>query len=979
MKNLFFLILMATTLALFNTGQANAQPTYVGTETCNNCHGKESAIGGNQWTTWVTSKHNMKWRDPEERYGVIPISAFTGNLDLAMNANFAVYDTLAPKLSYDNSDPADSTDESSGYRVTIGDSVYVVNYTLGGSGDWKQRYMTKIGNSIYILPIQYNEITDEWVTYQASDWYDSNNQPLTSIDPADSYERRCIGCHSVNPVVSYDTNTGEWTATQTERNIGCEACHGPGSDHASSLDPDDILNPATEITDLDRQLEACGACHGRGASQTATGPVGGEKTYGYPYNDAQGAFRPGDVLADFYTQTTSTKWPDAKQSKSHHQQYIDMLSSSHGDYDPSTPWIDLTCFTCHEPHDATTNKHGVRDEMVEDDITIAVKDEDNTFCLSCHATHGPFSQISVAMVADPTSANLDTITAVVETHTRHSYDPATGVSRCTSCHMAEVAKSAINYDISGHTWEAVGPEKTLNFQSSGGMPNSCAVSCHRAGDAGAPTYGIVDGSISNWTEASDVELANILLPFQGPGGYWWDSNTSGNNTGTLAAVRTTFLPTVDGDDSDPRWAFAPTLTLPNGTTMKATYDDQKIVILAKWADPTMSMTRGGSWQWESSQWVKTNATEEGGANEDRFNIMWNINVTGFEERGCATKCHAPEGNLVGAYLDTPGEYADMWHMKASRALPAISSSQSDSLTFSVTDTTDKHQVISGTITLNGYTDDKVVAARLDGAYPFSDEDGGRHGDSGSAMFRHNRNTAKTAPMYVETAPTNYIDGMVLYQSEIDNGEAVDVTTLSPTEVDAAWAAYAAVNAIVPERIMQTPAGSRGDVRQAAMWKDGWWTAEYERDLVTNNVDDVQFDDLTAEYAFGTASMDNSGGDAHDLSARLSVLRFEAAVSVDDLTAGLPGQYSLAQNHPNPFNPQTTIRYTLPKASHVELVVYDVLGRQVRRLVQGVQPAGYHTVVWNGRNSHGQMVASGLYFYRIASGSFSETKKMVLLK
>jgi hypothetical protein len=101
--------------------------------------------------------------------------------------------------------------------------------------------------------------------------------------------------------------------------------------------------------------------------------------------------------------------------------------------------------------------------------------------------------------------------------------------------------------------------------------------------------------------------------------------------------------------------------------------------------------------------------------------------------------------------------------------------------------------------------------------------------------------------------------------------------------------------------------------------------------------------------------------------------------------GTPKQYELRQNYPNPFNPSTTIQFALPHASGVLLTVYNVLGQEVARLVDEVRPAGYHTVVWNGKNGAGSSVSSGVYFFRISaqdvngSGNFSQLKKMILLK
>jgi hypothetical protein len=96
-------------------------------------------------------------------------------------------------------------------------------------------------------------------------------------------------------------------------------------------------------------------------------------------------------------------------------------------------------------------------------------------------------------------------------------------------------------------------------------------------------------------------------------------------------------------------------------------------------------------------------------------------------------------------------------------------------------------------------------------------------------------------------------------------------------------------------------------------------------------------------------------------------------------ANLPLTYSLEQNYPNPFNPTTSIKFTLPKASDVTLKVYDLLGREVRTLVNGTTEAGYYETVWNGHNNLGAQVATGVYIYRIEAGSFVSTKKMMLLK
>ncbi len=105
---------------------------------------------------------------------------------------------------------------------------------------------------------------------------------------------------------------------------------------------------------------------------------------------------------------------------------------------------------------------------------------------------------------------------------------------------------------------------------------------------------------------------------------------------------------------------------------------------------------------------------------------------------------------------------------------------------------------------------------------------------------------------------------------------------------------------------------------------------------------------------------------------------EAVTGVkEELT--LPSVFAVHQNYPNPFNPVTTINYELPKSSEVKLVIYNLLGQEVRTLLQGMMKAGRHQVVWNGTNNSGTMVASGIYIYRFEAGDYTRMMKMILLK
>jgi hypothetical protein len=103
--------------------------------------------------------------------------------------------------------------------------------------------------------------------------------------------------------------------------------------------------------------------------------------------------------------------------------------------------------------------------------------------------------------------------------------------------------------------------------------------------------------------------------------------------------------------------------------------------------------------------------------------------------------------------------------------------------------------------------------------------------------------------------------------------------------------------------------------------------------------------------------------------------------VKDETGGRerPSRFALFQNHPNPFNQATKIEFKLAKQGFVNLTVYDLLGRRMRTLASEHLLSGYKSVLWDGKNDRGEDVASGVYFYKLRVGDFSETKRLVLLK
>jgi cytochrome c1 len=522
--------LMAKLTSRYSLTELEETPTVVGDEYCIACH---------SWSAITHEvKHRQALRKPMAKNSLIDgkgvVADYDGNgvddfmdgLDFnTISSVFDPYKPNAPVLSY----------EGGAYYITIGELKNKVVITQGGTGDWKQRYLVRIpvtgtGTGLtrdnYVSPVQYNEKTDAYVAYHPEHWWDPDTKqphfgatpPVTEVAAIGrSYSKRCIGCHTTGfrkPMVQ--NANGEWLyrpfpATLVPPdyaeaypdydhdgipdvvNIGCEACHGPGSAHIlGGGDPDYILAPST--LDTERSNEICEQCHIRSKSAP-------NQTFGYPYrDDVLENWIPGVTeapLKDYYVDSAGL-WPDGVTSRQHHQQYEDLYQSSK----PTFPFHPIKCVECHSPHRG--GKHMVVTRIVDDGLTIPTSNDNNSLCLACHATHGAF-EVTVA-------------------HSNHPFGPerSMGLSRCSKCHMPKTAKSAINYDIHGHTFEPIAPEKTLMYQEQGGMPNACAVSCH---SQKVNSFGLgYDPDIGDWDAQFDVDLANALMYWYGPGGMWWDTD-----------------------------------------------------------------------------------------------------------------------------------------------------------------------------------------------------------------------------------------------------------------------------------------------------------------------------------------------------------------------------------------------------------------------------------------------------------------------
>jgi len=288
---------------------------------------------------------------------------------------------------------------------------------------WKQRYFTKIGGDYFPEPAQWDVTNKQWRPYfvaKGTDWWEP-------FYPADNMKRptgpTCDGCHSVDFNI-HTKQVAEW-------NVGCERCHGPGSEHAQSPSRGNILNPAR--MNYVQASDTCIQCHSQG--RPLTNPIEGQ------YYDWPVGYRPGLNLRDFWQledhklgETTFTHYADGTAHKNRMQgnDFVQSVMYKHG----------VTCFTCHDTH-GTENYAQLRKPA-------------DKLCLDCH---GPMS------LNGPHTATL-------EEHTHHK-DGSPG-SQCIACHMPKIETTIAGVFVRAHTFAFITPAMTEKYK----IPNPCA-SCHQ--------------------------------------------------------------------------------------------------------------------------------------------------------------------------------------------------------------------------------------------------------------------------------------------------------------------------------------------------------------------------------------------------------------------------------------------------------------------------------------------------------------------
>lgn len=411
---------------------------YVGSTVCLGCHPEHKG--------WEVTAHAATIRTPTSETVVAP---FNGNIITTSDGKVK----FKPFI------------ENNVYKVTLYDLTdesvsvtYTIARTHGGVAlVGKQRYQVKIGNSHYILPIQYNNRNVDvnnpnaaWVSYNPSNWYNSDNtlkatDANTPPDKNKSFEQNCEGCHVTGLRITRNADE-EFISSSQEIGISCESCHGPGGLHVSEGGGKarHIVNPKYLATD--RGNEVCGQCHIR--VKNKTGESGANFETEYPCiidGEELTPFIPGKILGNYIEETgsdgkaTAGYWNDNdtailgenasenNHSQKHRQQYQDFLKSYHYNF------AGLKCYTCHETHDTG----------VKGTAQLLRKNDNNKLCATCH---------------DDLAKTVKKDGDIQNKHAKHLYSSSdAGGSLCTGCHMPKTAKSAVDNDIASHVFDIIKP------------------------------------------------------------------------------------------------------------------------------------------------------------------------------------------------------------------------------------------------------------------------------------------------------------------------------------------------------------------------------------------------------------------------------------------------------------------------------------------------------------------------------------------
>ena len=160
-----------------------------------------------------------------------------------------------------------------------------------------------------------------------------------------------------------------------------------------------------------------------------------------------------------------------------------------------------------------------------------------------------------------------------------------------------------------------------------------------------------------------------------------------------------------------------------------------------------------------------------------------------------------------------------------------------------------------------------------------------------------------------------------------------------------------------------------------------WSAISSNDSLFISIDNENIATFTAlKFTGDVKVMLTVTDDSLAYASDTLIVRVTLPVTVDEGGfASTPKEFSLLQNYPNPFNSETTIKFQLAEDSHVILKIHNILGQEIKTLVNERKPAGFYHATWNGTDNHGKKTSSGIYFYQIEAGDYTKVKKLIILQ
>ena len=320
---------------------------------------------------------------------------------------------------------------------------------------WKQRFFHRAGKTYVPYPVQWDITNKKWLPYhvpdKGGDWWTSHYPDPKGDNSGRPTGPTCDGCHSVN----YDLvkeQPSEW-------NVGCEMCHGPGSDHVAHPTKTNVVNPAH--LDFVKANDTCIQCHSQGQ------PLKGMPATDGKYYDWAVGYHVGMNLSQFWKlephtlgEQTFTHFPDGTAHKNRMQgnDFVQSLMYTRG----------VTCFSCHDPH-GTENQAMLRKPV-----------SDNQLCLTCHT---------------PAGRNGPRATSI-EAHTHHA--AGSPGSQCISCHMPKIEVTVANQNVAAHTFKFITPAQTDSQK----IPNACNT-CHKD-----KTTAWATDALLHWDDKSPWRMTN---------------------------------------------------------------------------------------------------------------------------------------------------------------------------------------------------------------------------------------------------------------------------------------------------------------------------------------------------------------------------------------------------------------------------------------------------------------------------------------